>query len=65
MTTCYTVCGSYPGAIPYQIDTDETAGALATRLAESARCEYYAVDGITYGPFPRDGEREPGGDTRW
>ena len=47
------VCGSYPGAVPYTIWTDERAEELAERLASAAGCAYYTVDGETYGPYPR------------
>ena len=39
----YIVCGSYPGAIPWEIETDETPDELAARLVESAGCERYVV----------------------
>lgn len=52
------VCGSYHGAAPWTIWTDEDPSMLAARLADSAHCRYYTVDGVTYGPFdgpPREG----------
>lgn len=54
------VCGCYPGAVPWVTSADEPPAQLAAKLARSAGCAYYTVDGATYGPFDESAE-EAGG----
>ena len=42
----YEVCGSYPGAVTWDLWTSETPEELSARLRESAGCEYYSVKEI-------------------
>lgn len=43
-----TVCGDYAGATPWLIWSDENPADLADRLAVSAGCAGYTVDGVYY-----------------
>lgn len=54
MTRSYEVCGCYQGATPWitTVPEDEGPAALAERLARSAGCNHYTVDGEMFGPFP-------------
>ena len=46
------VCGSYPGATPWIVYTDEDSESLAIALCDSAGCESYMVDGICFVTTP-------------
>jgi hypothetical protein len=50
MTTAKEVCGTYPGATPWMVETPEgeSDARTAERLAESAGCDGYTVEGHFY-----------------